>query len=146
MNIKKFKSIAFLSFILLAVSPFCLFASGNKESMQMDNEKTSELKMNGKVTPDETLELLNKESEIYLIDVRTKAEYDTGYIKGALNIPLDVIEAEVQAKYSDKDTPLILYCRSGNRSNQALKKLEALGYTRIYDAGGIINWPYEIIK
>ena len=44
----------------------------------------------------------------------------------------------------DKDAEWLIYCRTGRRSADAAQKLDALGYTHIYDLGGILSWPYEI--
>ncbi|MHB8096656.1 MAG: rhodanese-like domain-containing protein, partial [Erysipelotrichaceae bacterium] len=46
----------------------------------------------------------------------------------------------------DKDAVILIYCRSGKRSKEASDKLVELGYTNIYDFGGIIDWPYEIVE
>lgn len=73
-----------------------------------------------------------------LVDVRTKEEYDEKHITDAVNIPLSEIE-EGNIDY-DKSTTIIVYCRSGNRSLSAVKKLIALGYTNVYDLGSINNW------
>ncbi len=76
--------------------------------------------------------------EHLLIDVRTPQEYNSGHIAGAINIPLQ----ELSARQSEipQDTPLVLYCRSGNRSAQAANLLERNGYSSIYDMGGTIQW------
>lgn len=76
--------------------------------------------------------------EHLLIDVRTPQEYNSGHIAGAINIPLQ----ELSARQSEipQDTPLVLYCRSGNRSSQAANLLEDAGYNQIYDLGGTIQW------
>lgn len=71
-----------------------------------------------------------------LVDVRTEDEYNSNHIGGAINIPLDSISAVSLSK----DNPIIVYCKSGNRSSQALEKLEALGYSNVYDLGSIDNW------
>jgi rhodanese-related sulfurtransferase len=73
-----------------------------------------------------------------LIDVRTAEEFASGHIAGAVNISLQ----ELPARLSEvpKDRPVVLYCRSGNRSAQAMDVLKASGYTNIYDMGGIIAW------
>lgn len=71
------------------------------------------------------------------IDVRTAEEYTADHIQGDTNIPLATIKPEeVAAKYG-KDAELMLYCRSGNRSGQAKQLLEAAGFTKITNAGGI---------
>ena len=72
-----------------------------------------------------------------LVDVRTEEEYNSNHIGGAINIPIDSISSAVSLS---KDNPIIVYCKSGNRSSQALEKLEALGYSNVYDLGSIDNW------
>lgn len=72
-----------------------------------------------------------------LVDVRTEDEYNSNHIGGAINIPIDSISSAVSLS---KDNPIIVYCKSGNRSSQALEKLEALGYSNVYDLGSIDNW------
>ena len=76
-----------------------------------------------------------------LVDVRTEDEYNTNHIGGAILLTLDSIDEDTTKDViASKDTPIIVYCRSGNRSSQALVKLEALGYTNVYDLGSIDNW------
>ncbi len=91
-------------------------------------------------------EVFDTQKDITIIDVRTAGEFESGHIENAINIPLDVIEATVLEKYPNKDEKLYLYCRSGNRSSQAAKLLVNQGYTNVYDFGGIISWPYEVVK
>ena len=69
------------------------------------------------------------------IDVRTPAEYAQGHLPGAINIPLNEIEARIGSVAADKNTPLMLYCRSGNRSGQAQKILQNKGYTQVENKG-----------
>ena len=78
---------------------------------------------------------LIKENAV-LIDVRTKEEYNEGHIEDAINIP----HTEINKINYDKDTVIIVYCRSGNRSNLAAEELVSLGYTNIYDLGSIDNY------
>ena len=76
-----------------------------------------------------------------LLDVRTQEEYDSGHIDGALLLTLDNID-ENTAKdvIGDKNQIIIVYCRSGNRSSQAVNMLKNLGYTQVYDLGSMSNW------
>jgi rhodanese-related sulfurtransferase len=83
--------------------------------------------------------------EVIIVDVRTQAEYDEGFIPNAILIPNESIDGEPM-ELVDKDATILVYCRSGNRSAQAAKKLVDLGYTNVYDFGGIIDWPYEIVN
>ncbi|MCI6115065.1 MAG: rhodanese-like domain-containing protein [Spirochaetales bacterium] len=90
---------------------------------------------------------LMKETEGYiLLDVRTKEEYESGYIPGAINIPLSDINENVVSSLPDKSQMILVYCRSDNRSRQASDKLSKLGYTNIIEIGGINSWKGEIIK
>mgnify|MGYP001053220634 CR=1 FL=1 len=73
-----------------------------------------------------------------LIDVRTPQEFNSGHIAGAINIPVDQVAnrlSEIPA-----DIPVVLYCRSGNRSAQAANILNQSNYNEVYDLGGIIQW------
>ena len=78
-----------------------------------------------------------------IIDVRTIEEYNEKHIKGAINIPLDEIEYNIKSEIPSLDTKIIVYCRSGNRSNMARNTLLKIGYTNVYDLGGIDNWTYD---
>lgn len=73
-----------------------------------------------------------------LIDVRTPEEYATGHIADSVNIPLDVLGARMSE--IPRNGPVVLYCRSGNRSATAINILDAAGYSDLYDLGGIIDW------
>lgn len=85
-------------------------------------------------------ELIINENAI-LLDVRTQEEYDENHIRGAILLPLDTIDEKTAANsIESKDTSIIVYCKSGNRSNEAKQKLEDLGYTNVYDLGSITNW------
>lgn len=77
-----------------------------------------------------------------LIDVRTPSEFKSGHIKGSINIDFFNTSKFMDAlqKY-DREKAIYLYCRSGNRSGNAARKLESLGFKEIYDLqGGYMNW------
>lgn len=79
--------------------------------------------------------------EAILVDVRTEDEYNEEHIDGAVLLTLDNINEEsVSDIAEDKNSVLIVYCRSGNRSSQAANLLEELGYTEVYDLGAMSNW------
>ena len=82
---------------------------------------------------------------IVILDVRTQEEYDAGHIAGAILIPNETIADKQPALLPDLDAEILVYCRSGNRSAQAAKKLIAIGYTNVVDFGGIIDWPYDVV-
>ena len=76
-----------------------------------------------------------------LLDVRSEEEYNDKHIDGASLLPLDKIDSDsIAAIVNDKNSPIIVYCKSGNRSHQALLKLQELGYSKVYDLGAMSNW------
>ena len=83
----------------------------------------------------------NGESQLLLqpviIDTRTPEEYAGGHLEGALLMPYDAIGGMIEAKVPDKNTPLVLYCRSGARSEMARKTLASMNYTRVENLGGM---------
>lgn len=70
-----------------------------------------------------------------VLDVRSKEEFDGGHVKGAINIPLDVLSSNLK-KLGDKDTYIIACCASGNRSGMAKNILHAAGYDNVHNGGG----------
>ncbi|MFM8870430.1 MAG: molybdopterin-synthase adenylyltransferase MoeB [Actinomycetota bacterium] len=81
---------------------------------------------------------------VSLLDVREPDEYDQGAIPGALHIPRGHLEAQVEAKLSDKNQPVVVYCAGGVRSAFAADTLQALGYTNVLSmAGGFGKWKDE---
>ena len=80
-----------------------------------------------------------------VVDVRRADEYVSGHIPGAILIPNESIGTEKPEQLPDKDQIILVYCRSGNRSKQAAQKLADMGYTNIYEFGGINTWTGEVI-
>ncbi len=74
-----------------------------------------------------------------LIDVRSAAEFDEGHLEGAINISVESIATKIEQEIPDKNTKIVLYCRSGNRSATAAEALINKGYTNVYDLGGMSN-------
>ena len=98
------------------------------------------------ITQAEAKEMMKKEDGHVIVDVRRQDEYDTGHIPGAILIPNESIGTEKPEELPDLDQIILVYCRSGNRSRQAAQKLFDMGYTHIYDFGGINTWDGEIVK
>ena len=92
----------------------------------------------------EGLELMEADSDYILLDVRRIDEFEDGHIPGAINIPNESIGEEEIAELPDKSQMIYVYCRSGNRSKQAAKKLVALGYTNVIEFGGILDYSGEL--
>ena len=97
---------------------------------------TSKIKT-GKISCEQKDKLL-QDSKTVIIDVRTKDEYKESHIKDAINIPYDKIKEKIKTKENiDKETPIIVYCKSGSRSNKAFNELINAGYKKVYDLGAI---------
>lgn len=100
----------------------------------------SSISETGVITYNDALKLINDNGAI-IIDVRTETEYNEGHIDNAVLMTLDTIDENVaKDKIKSKETYVILYCRSGNRSKQAQEILNELGYTNVYNLGSINNW------
>ena len=83
--------------------------------------------------------------EVIILDVREQDEYDSGHIPGAVLLPVGTIDENTSAAViPEKDSTVLVYCRSGNRSKTASAALAELGYTNICEFGGIKTWPYEV--
>ena len=97
-----------------------------------------------KISAEEAYEMMI--SQEIVVDVRTREEYDGGHIENAVLVPNESIGSEMPETLPDKEATLLIYCRSGRRSKDAAQKLLALGYQSVYDFGGVIDWPYELVK
>ena len=94
------------------------------------------------ITQEEAKEMMDNQ-EVIILDVREQDEYDSGHIPGAV-LPVGSIDEDTAAEViPEKDSTVLVYCRSGNRSKTASSALAELGYTNIYEFGGINTWPYE---
>ena len=96
------------------------------------------------ITQDEAKEMMARDDGHILVDVRRQDEYDAGHIPGAILIPNESISDTQPEELPDFNQILLIYCRSGNRSKQAAQKLADIGYTNVYEFGGINTWDGEI--
>ena len=95
------------------------------------------------ISQEEAKEMMDTQ-DVIILDVREQDEYDSGHIPGAVLLPVGTIDEETAAEViPEKDSTVLVYCRSGNRSKTASSALIELGYTTIYEFGGINTWPYE---
>lgn len=99
-----------------------------------------------KIEPAEAKKRLKLDKDIILLDVRTREEYIENHIPESAWIPLNVLAKEASKKLPDKQATIFVYCRSGNRSRAAVKRLLKQGYTNVFDLGGIIRWPYKTVS
>ena len=96
------------------------------------------------ITAQQAKEMMDSQDGYIILDTRTQAEYDESHIPGAILIPYDEILEKAEARLTDKNQLILVYCRSGRRSKLAAEDLVKLGYTNVKEFGGIIDWPYEV--
>ncbi len=98
------------------------------------------------ITAKEAKDIMDTQSNYIIIDARTEEEYAEGHIENAILIPEYEIKDKAEQAIPHKDTLILVYCRSGRRSKIASEALVRLGYTNVYEFGGIIDWQYGIVK
>lgn len=97
-----------------------------------------------KITAEEGRALMDGGS-VTVVDVRRADEYEAGHIPGAFHVANEDIQDAQPAALPDLDAALVVYCRTGVRSQEAANKLADLGYTNVMDMGGIVDWPYDTV-
>ena len=118
----------------------CTLSKTKKDTEDMTDKAAYQ-----KISAEEAYEMMASQ-EVVVVDVRTQEEYDGGHIENAVLVPNESIGSEMPEALPDKEATLLVYCRSGRRSKDAAEKLLKLGYQSVYDFGGVIDWPYELVK
>lgn len=98
------------------------------------------------ISQEEAKKMMEQDNGRIILDVREYEEYYEGFIPDAVCMPADRIGDLAPALLPDKDRVILVYCRSGNRSRQAAEKLAAMGYTNVYDFGGIRDWTGPVAR
>lgn len=133
--------------LLMLAAVLCLLtgcsSSGQSSGQKTDGNDTA--KSYTKISQEEAREMMAKDNGHIVVDVRREDEYDAGHIPGAILIPNESIGTEQPEELPDLDQIILIYCRSGNRSKEAAQKLFDMGYTNIYEFGGINSWTGEIV-
>ena len=134
MKRKNFAAWALLLFLIVSLA-----GCGSREE---DAENTASYQQ---ITAEEAKSMMDEQPDAVILDVREQDEYDAGHIPGAVLLSVGTIDEETAASaIPEKDTVVLVYCRSGNRSKTASQTLADLGYSQIYEFGGIKDWPYEV--
>ena len=133
------KTRGWLIILMITLSIFTLAACGDK------NDKGETLTYE-QISAEEAKAIMDTEKEYIIIDARTGSEFAEGHIEGAILIPEYEIAERAEKELPNKDVLILVYCRSGRRSKIASEELVKLGYTNVKEFGGIIDWPYEIVK
>lgn len=149
--LKTFEGICILIIALLIISG----CSSGENEMDESSEATTELSTEEELVVDgytqinqtKAQKMMDEADDYIILDVRTAEEYADGHIPDAVNIPNESIgEEDNISQLPNKDQLIFVYCRSGRRSKEASKKLAALGYTNVYEFGGIIDWAGPTVK
>ena len=98
------------------------------------------------ITAEQAKTIMDTERDYIIIDARTTEEFAEGHIEDAILIPEYEIADRAEKELPDKEQLVLVYCRSGRRSKIASEELVKLGYTNVKEFGGIIDWPYDIVK
>lgn len=133
-----------LTLVLAAVLLLTACAPVQSQEGQPSQQPVSSVQENQayhKITAQQAKEMMDQ-GNVTIVDVRTKEEYNTAHIEGAVLVPNETIGGEMPEELPDKDAVLLVYCRTGVRSKQASGKLVKIGYKNVYDFGGIQDWTY----
>lgn len=128
--------------ILILMILSCILVTGCSSDIEENNVNNTYIEM---ITTNEVKKIIDnyeEYSDTVIVDVRTLDEYESGHLKGAVNVPV----SEIKNIDISKDKKIVVYCRSGSRSNTAAKELIKLGYEKVYDMGGINDWKFELVE
>ncbi|HZX46583.1 MAG TPA: rhodanese-like domain-containing protein [Clostridia bacterium] len=98
-----------------------------------------------KISAEEAKDIMDSEDAI-ILDVRSRDEYEKEHIQNAVSLPSTEIESLAEEMLPDKNATILIYCKTGKNSAEAAEKLVKMGYTKVYDFGGIEDWPYQTVK
>lgn len=132
-------------FVILAVIAIVGLSGCDKKEATEQVQNVNEASYT-QISMDEAVTMMEEETDYIILDVRRPDEFADKHIPNAINVPNETIGEEEIPELPDKDQLILVYCRSGNRSKQASEKLTALGYTNVYEFGGINDWPGETVK
>ena len=145
---KKLRKLLFL--LLAGLAVFGMTSCGGESETVSVSESVSEPAVTVteyvSITAEEAKARMDSETDYVIIDARTEEEFAEGHIEGAILIPEYEIADRAADELPDKDQLILVYCRSGRRSKIASQVLAELGYTNVKEFGGIIDWPYDIVK
>lgn len=146
--------IAIVAVLFLAITSYAFLNGDGSENTKQNesNTQNSDKQVKGvstqtdepiikKVNSKEALEIINNNSALIIIDLRTYEEYDRGHIENAVNIDYYGTGFEDKIKSLEKNLPYLIYCQSGNRSSQALKMFKEQHIIEVYELiGGYSEW------
>lgn len=124
---------------------FLLTGCGEEEQV-MDGDGMFQIFEYTQISQEGAKEMMKRDDGHVIVDVRREDEYAEGHIPGAILIPNESIENDPPEELPDPNQIILIYCRSGRRSKEAAQKLADMGYSNVYEFGGIIDWTGDIEK
>lgn len=145
--INNFKVLGIVSILILSLGFIAGCSSKNKVSntIQQSEETKGYENIDGK----QTEKLLNSDKDVLIIDVRSEYEYEKGHLLNAINLPYDDddFKSELNEIIDYKDKIVLVYCRSGNRSEKAAVKLVDNGFKNVKNVtDGVDEYDYKLVK
>ena len=131
------RTIAILIILVMIMAAGC---GGNEQSAS-----ENQTRQYTQISQEEAAKMMDEETGYLILDVRRPDEFAEGHIPDAINMPNEEITDEMPEALPDKDQMLFIYCRTGRRSKEAAEKLVNMGYTNVYEFGGINDWKGEIV-
>ena len=129
--------IAILIILVMIMAAGC---GGNEQSAP-----ENQTRQYTQISQEEAAKMMDEETGYLILDVRRPDEFAEGHIPDAINVPNEEIMDEMPEALPDKDQMLFIYCRTGRRSKEAAEKLANIGYTNVYEFGGINDWKGVIV-
>lgn len=126
-----------INIFVLLMMPILVWAQARGSGVNMTYKQISQ---------QQAKTIMQQRRDIIIVDARTFEEFAEGHIENAVCIPVESIQNIPPKELTDKKQTILIYCRSGRRSKIAAQKLAEMGYEDILEFGGIITWPYEIVK
>jgi len=108
----------------------------------VDDDEPQIIAQYRKINAEEALRMMHDSKDYILLDVRTIEEFTEKHIEGAILIPDYELAERAAIELPDKAMLILVYCRSGRRSESAAHELVEMGYINVYDIGGIVDWPF----
>ena len=126
-------------FVIIAISLIATFVFAACSSDEIGSS------VHRRISQEEAVEMMaDQDQDVIVLDVRETSEFDLGHIPDAVSLPLGEILSTVELMIPDKEQVILVYCQTGNRSNTAAALLSDIGYSNVYDFGGIVSWQGDI--
>ncbi len=135
-----------LTAVLAVITALFFAGCGNSKGQVMDGDGMFNIQQYTQITQEEAKRMMEQDDGHVIVDVRREDEYAEGHIPGAILIPNESIGTDPPEELPDPNQIILVYCRTGRRSKEASQKLADMGYSNVYEFGGIVDWTGDIEK